>query len=55
MLSEALQEYTSSQHLYNVCIMLDPKTKNESFCWKGFFKFYRKELNMKDFHIENIQ
>ena len=42
ILSEALQEHTPSQHLYNVCIMLDPKTKNESFCWKGFFKFIER-------------
>ena len=35
--------------------MLDPSRKNTGQCWMGFVKFYQKELNIEEYHIDNIR
>ncbi|CAG2205971.1 unnamed protein product [Mytilus edulis] len=39
-LKNALDDFTSSKYLNNMCHMLDPNTKYDSQCWIGFVKFY---------------
>ncbi|CAG2228120.1 unnamed protein product [Mytilus edulis] len=39
-LKSALDDFTSSKYLNNMCHMLDPNTKYDSQCWIGFVKFY---------------